>query len=244
MGTVVDTELKQNRVLISRSTGRGKRNKQLRWYPRAQVREWGTNKMQTIEKTVKRTKRQHITRNLTKHKITEEGKKWILENRDNPTNNIVGCSDGSVYDHKLAGGYAWALYERLPDGTLRHIGVTGLGREICNGLEVNSIHSYRMEAVGILAPLTYLKQAGWKGTIEWYTDCKGVINTTKKLKYQKFNQWYAQRDKDVWSRIKDMTGWYTPKLTICHVKAHTDDQAEHINTPEESANQDMAHMQK
>lgn len=49
--------------------------------------------------------------------------------RKSTMNNIVGCSDGSVYDHKLAGGYTWALYERRQDHTLRHIGITGLGRE-------------------------------------------------------------------------------------------------------------------
>lgn len=36
-----------------------------------------------------------------------------------------------------------------------------------------------------------------------------------------------------------MAEWYQPKLTIHHVKAHTDEQANHTTKPEESANQDM-----
>lgn len=49
-------------------------------------------------------------------------------------------------------------------------------------MEVKSIHSYRMEAMGLLASLTYLKQVGWTGAIEWHIDCKGVTNTTEKIK--------------------------------------------------------------
>ena len=109
------------------------------------------------------------------------------KNRTTRKAKIVGCSDGSVYDSMIGGGYAWGLYERQQNCTLTNIGVTGIGRETAAGLEVNSVHSYRVEAMGILAGLTFLRERKWRGSIEWHTDCLGAINTREKIKHHKYN---------------------------------------------------------
>ena len=153
--------------------------------------------------------------------------------------NIVGCSGGSVYDHKLEGGFAWSLYERIDSNELRSIGVTGVGKDTRTGLESHSVHSYRVEALGLLAASTYLRQRGWQGTLEWHIDCKGVINTLDKLTWQRYTDWYAQRDKDVWERLKIEKQFWKNRLSLIHVKAHVDQKKGHVSTPEQRRNQEM-----
>ena len=70
----------------------------------------------------------HPVKNLTNGEITADGDSWISSRRHCENCNIVGCSDGSVYHHKHAGGYAWGLYER-EESNLHAIGITGYGKE-------------------------------------------------------------------------------------------------------------------
>lgn len=93
--------------------------------------------------------------------------------------------------------------------------------------------------MGILAGLTFLRERKWRGSIEWHTDCLGAINTREKIKYHKYNHWYAQRDKDVWQRLKIEQQHWGERLTLCHVKAHMDERADHVSTPEQLCNQEM-----
>ena len=93
--------------------------------------------------------------------------------------------------------------------------------------------------MGILAGLTFLRERKWRGGIEWHTDCLGAINTREKIKHHKYNHWYAQRDKDVWQRIKIEQQHWGERLTLCHVKAHMDERADHVSTPEQLCNQEM-----
>ena len=111
----------------------------------------------------------HPVKNLTNGEITADGDSWISSRRHCENCNIVGCSDGSVYHHKHAGGYAWGLYER-EESNLHAIGITGYGKERHDNIETHSIHSYRVEALALLAALAFLRNRKWKGRIEWHMD--------------------------------------------------------------------------
>ena len=139
---------------------------------------------------------------------------------------VVGCSDGSVYHHKHAGGYAWGLYERK-NSDLCEIGINGYGREKHENIESHSIHSYRVEALALLAALTFLRERKWRGRIEWHMDCQSAITTYGKIEWHNYTNWYAQRDKDVWERLQLERKHWGGRLTIHHVKAHTDTIAGH-----------------
>ena len=182
--------------------------------------------------------------NLCNHKLTETAMKWMARHRNNPNKTIVGCSDGSVFDHRVEGGYAWALYERLLNGDLREIEIWGAGKERVTGLDVTAIHSYRTEATAILAALSTLEKYGWKGKVEWHIDCTGVIKTYDKLPHMRYTNWYAQRDKDVWERIKLIRPTWRKRFQMHHVKAHVDKEKDRELSPEERGNTMMDMMAK
>ena len=105
-------------------------------------------------------------------------------------------------------------------------------------LDVTSIHSYRMEAMALLAGMTTLATYGWHGKIEWHIDCTGVINTYNKLSGMRNTHWYAQRDKDVWEQLDKWRHWWGDRIKLHHVKAHAD-KLDRDMTPEEIKNDAM-----
>ena len=64
------------------------------------------------------------------------------------------------------------------------------------------VHSYRMEALGLLSDFMHLHTVvNWKGTLEWHMDSKLVIDTYKKCHRLTNAEWTSQRDKDVWEAL-------------------------------------------
>jgi ribonuclease HI len=64
------------------------------------------------------------------------------------------------------------------------------------------VHSYRMEALGLLSGLMHLRTlVKWEGTVEWHMDSKSVIDTYKKCHRLTNAEWTAQRDRDVWEAL-------------------------------------------
>ena len=80
-----------------------------------------------------------------------------------------------------------------------------------------------MEAMGLLSGLMHMRlDIKWQGQIEWHMDSKSVIDTYKKCHRLTNAEWTKQRDKDVWETlIIEKQKWWD-RLTILHVKAHTD----------------------
>jgi hypothetical protein len=211
-----------------------------------ETQTWSDKKLQACPQlNTQRPRTQHIPRtkhqieNLTLGETTPEGEEWIRKHRNNKEQTAVICSDGSVYDCKHQGGYAWKMYERQEDGTLRTIGVMGVGVDKCSGLQAHSVHSYRVESIAVLSGLRFLRNAGWQGKVEWHTDSKGTISTYAKVQWNGPSKWYAQRDKDVWEQLMFEMKYYNNKVNLLHVKAHTDTKKGHISTPEQLANQEM-----
>jgi ribonuclease HI len=82
-----------------------------------------------------------------------------------------------------------------------------------------------MEALGLLSGLMHLRTVvKWEGTIEWHMDSKSVIDTyTYKKSHRLTNaEWTAQRDKDVWEALILGKKYWTGRVEILHVEAHTD----------------------
>ena len=78
------------------------------------------------------------------------------------TNEIAGASDGSVLDSNDQGTWAWTIMTL--DESPEPWGVQNRGREWVEGLETQETHSYRMEALGLLSALTYIRvRQNWKG---------------------------------------------------------------------------------
>ena len=182
--------------------------------------------------------------NLIMGQFPERSERWFNTHKTDTKYTIVGCSDGSVYDHKVAGGFAWNLYERMPSNELRDTGITGVGKEEHTSMEIHSIHSYRAEALGLLAACTFLRQHEYRGKIEWHTDCQGVITSFGKIKWKTFSNWYAQRDKDVWERLELEYNHWKDRLQLIHVKAHSDKKKGAVMTPEQQRNNEMDIMAK
>ena len=67
----------------------------------------------------------------------------------------------------------------------------------CYHYSTEEVHSYRMEAFGLLSGLMHLRT----GTIEWHMDSKSVIDTYKKCHRLTNAEWTTQRDKDVWEAL-------------------------------------------
>ena len=99
---------------------------------------------------------------------------WLAQDE---SNTLSGVSDGSVRDSNCQGTWAWALIRCTHDNA-EPIGIDGRGREYVEGLDTQEAHSYRMEAIGLLSALHYVrKNLHWKGKLNWYMDSKSVIDT-------------------------------------------------------------------
>jgi len=137
-------------------------------------------------------------------------------------NVIAGASDGSVLDSNDQGTWAWTI---MTSGkTPEPMGIHGRGREWVNGLETQETHSYRMEALGLLSALTYIRiRLRWKGKIQWHMDSTSVIDTFKFCDRMGQTKWVKQRDKGVWTElIKEKQRWGPDRINLYHVEAHTD----------------------
>ena len=72
-------------------------------------------------------------------------------------NDIIhGVSDGSVRESQEEGTFAWALLHKTSSNTYEPIGVTAQGWEglYSTKLPTHEVHSYRMEALGLLSALS------------------------------------------------------------------------------------------
>lgn len=172
-GTITKVDQQRGRVKVNvQNQAGGTRSTTAQWHRRNAVREVHTAAVPCYKPAHTKVAQREI-QNMTTSSATEEAKGWIRERKNDPSAlsiQIPGVSDGSVYDHKEGGGYAWGFYGRMSGGSLRKIGIFGVGREECTGLDVHSVRSYRMEALGLLSPLTVLKKL---------SDGKGKLNGTQ-----------------------------------------------------------------
>ena len=85
---------------------------------------------------------------------------------------MVMVSDGSVKDITTGGTWAWALIWRdLCTEEMSPWGIEGSGREKVRGLDTAEAHSYRMEALGLLSALRFLRtEIKWNVKLDWYID--------------------------------------------------------------------------
>ena len=132
-----------------------------------------------------------------------------------------------MLDRKYMGTFAWFFLEHDSQNKFQHMGIEGYGREAAYGLDTTEIISYRMEALALLAGLSFLRIIlEWKGNVHWYTDSKAVIDTY--TKYSKYNSkanhtsWIAQRDKNVWEMLLIEQENWRGRLRLHHVESHVD----------------------
>jgi hypothetical protein len=145
---------------------------------------------------------------------------WLAQDE---SNTLSGVSDGSVRDSNCQGTWAWALIRCTQDNA-EPIGIDGRGREYVEGLDTQEAHSYRMEAIGLLSALHYVrKNLHWKGKLNWYMDSKSVIDTFDMCHNMRQTKWVKQRDKDVWLElIAEKKRWGRERIQIYHVESHVD----------------------
>ena len=86
-------------------------------------------------------------------------------------------SDGSVKNMMKDGTYAWMVAKKNKKGTLIRSKIRAMGKEQVSSIECVRIHSYRAEAIGLLAGLMFLQHIKWVGKVEWHTDSQSVIDT-------------------------------------------------------------------
>jgi len=90
-------------------------------------------------------------------------------------------------------------------------------------LPTQEVHSYRMEALGLLSVLTYLrKEIRWKGKIEWHIDSQSVIDTFRVCEKLSKSSWHKQRDKDIWTSLQLEKMHWQGRIKITHVESHVD----------------------
>ena len=144
----------------------------------------------------------YITPGLVNYCLRQEAKNTLLQMNHDENNRLAGVSDGSVRDSREQGTWAWALLEydeRQENSTPLLWGIEGKGREYVEGLDTHEEHSYRMEALGLLSALQYVRsELKWKGKLDWYMDSQAVIDTFAKCHRLNDSRWIKQRDKDVW----------------------------------------------
>ncbi|HIB78287.1 MAG TPA: hypothetical protein EYO58_11915, partial [Flavobacteriales bacterium] len=131
---------------------------------------------------------------------------WLQMRAQHVDQTICAVSDGSVRDGQTGGTFAWALIHKGADDMYEQIGVEAMGRERWGEtkLATHEAHSYRMEALGLLSVLHYLRtEMQWQGSVEVHMDSKSVIDTYKKCRYTQRAKWHRQRDKDVWKALKN-----------------------------------------
>ena len=138
-------------------------------------------------------------------------------------NVITGASDGSVRDYRHQGTWAWTIMTTDPPEPWP---IQGRGREYITGTETQETHSYRMEALGLLSALTFIRQKlHWTGNVVWYMDSQSVIDTFSTCHQGNQTKWVKQRDKDVWRELaEEKRRWGKDKITIHHVEAHADEK--------------------
>ena len=169
----------------------------------------------------------YITPGLVNYCLRQEAKNTLLQMNHDENNRLAGVSDGSVRDSREQGTWAWALLEydeRRENSTPLLWGIEGKGREYVEGLDTHEVHSYRMEALGLLSALQYVRsELKWKGKLDWYMDSQAVIDTFAKCHRLNDSRWIKQRDKDVWVElIKEKKRWGKGRITIHHVESHVD----------------------
>ena len=92
-------------------------------------------------------------------------------------------------DSNDQGTWAWTIMTL--DESPEPWGMQSRGREWVEGLETQETHLYRMEALGLLSALTYIR-------VRWYMDSTSVIDSFKGCDNMSQTKWVKQRDKDVW----------------------------------------------
>ena len=117
-GEILETDHNRRRVKLYVHNG-SRTRQDTAWYDYTEL-TMGSEVNITTRTPTRGTTHKPITkvRHLTDCIATQEGKTWIMERCENKDARVVGCSDGSVYDHKYAGGYAWDLVrQRNVQGT-------------------------------------------------------------------------------------------------------------------------------
>ena len=146
-----------------------------------------------------------------------------MDRANSPDEIIHGVSDGSVRESQEEGTFAWALLNKKDDDTYEPMGVSAQGWEgfYCTKLPTQEVHSYRMEALGLLSVLTYLrKEIRWKGKIEWHIDSQSVIDTFRVCEKLSKSSWHKQRDKDIWTTLQLEKMHWQGRIKITHVESH------------------------
>lgn len=188
---------------------------------------WNTNGTEEINKNGKNTGNRKINLQLkpiTNTSINQPNEKTMgecaIDRREiaelwdrtqNDTGHLEVVSDGSVKNKDMRGTYAWAILKRN-NNNLQWTNVEGWGmdhiktrngRKYQYGIYTKQLHSYRMEAMGLLSGMIFLRYTlKWKGTVKWYLDSKSVIDTyTKNVNPQHTTKWLKQRDRDIWDSI-------------------------------------------
>ena len=143
---------------------------------------------------------------------------------------VEGASDGSVKDISYRGTWAWALLYRDNRNLPQLWGIEAIGKDNVSKIEqtkcldTSEIHSYRMEALGILAGLMFLRYAiEWKGKVIWHTDSQAVIDTYNgKLNHLTPGKWAVQRDKDIFDAMLYQKTWWKDRFQLEKVESHVD----------------------
>ena len=83
---------------------------------------------------------------------------WLMDRANDDTQVLHGASDGSVKDCHSGGTYAWALLNKVGE-VYEPTGAEAVGWENMEDdkLPTQEAHSYRMEAIGLLSALMFLR---------------------------------------------------------------------------------------
>ena len=149
----------------------------------------------------------------------------LLDRANSTEDTIHGVSDGSVRESQEEGTFAWALLHKIDGNTYEPMGVSAQGWEglYSTKLPTQEVHSYRMEALGLLSVLTYLRtEIRWKGKVEWHIDSKSVIDTFAICERLHKSSWHRQRDKDIWTTLQVEKRHWKGRIKITHVESHVD----------------------
>ena len=153
--------------------------------------------------------------------------------RTNTLNDVIhGVSSGSVRESQEAGTFAWALLHKTSSHTYEPIGATAQGWEglYSTKLPTHEVHSYRMEALGLLSAFTFLrKEIRWTGKVEWHLDSKSVIDTFEKCEKLHKSSWHRQRDKDIWTALQIEKVHWKGRVKITHAESHVDKKKDNGN---------------
>jgi hypothetical protein len=98
-----------------------------------------------------------------------EANEYILQN-ENSTTTLHIASDGMVRDSQTRGNWSWFAFLRKENGSCKKMEYETVGTEVLpQQLKhyTEEVHSYRMEALGLLSGLMHLRTVvKWEGTIE------------------------------------------------------------------------------